>query len=56
MISAIWAIEEKRDAWIANMMHDREETTACQYAMETSLQNMAKFGKKGGRSGAAEDS
>jgi hypothetical protein len=37
---AIGAIEEKMDAWITNMKDDREETTACQYEMETSLKNM----------------
>jgi uncharacterized protein (DUF885 family) len=40
MRSATGAIEEKMDAWIANMKDDREETTACQYAIETSLKNM----------------
>jgi uncharacterized protein (DUF885 family) len=37
MRSTIGAIEEKMDAWIANRKDDREETTACQYEMETSI-------------------
>jgi hypothetical protein len=40
MISAIGAIENKMDAWIANMKDDREETTAYQYAKETSIKKM----------------
>jgi hypothetical protein len=40
MRSAIGAIEEKMDAWRANMKDDQEETTTCQYAMGTSLKNM----------------
>jgi hypothetical protein len=38
--SIVRAIEEKMDAWIANMKDDREETTAYQYAMQTSLKKM----------------
>jgi hypothetical protein len=40
MRSATGAIEEKMDAWIANMKDDQEETMASQYAMETGLKNM----------------
>jgi hypothetical protein len=36
----IAAFKEKTDALIANIKIDRKETTACQYAMETSLKNM----------------
>jgi hypothetical protein len=40
MRSAIGAIEEKMDAWRANMKDDREETTACREAMEGSIKKM----------------
>jgi hypothetical protein len=44
------------DAWMTDMNDDRKETTACQDEMEgTYNENGAKFGRKGGRSGAARD-
>jgi chromosome segregation ATPase len=46
MRSAIGAIEEKMDAWIANVKDDRKETTACQYAMETILKNLGQIREK----------
>jgi hypothetical protein len=38
--STVNAFKEKMDAWIANRKTDGKETTACQYAMETSLKNL----------------
>jgi hypothetical protein len=34
------AFKEKTDALVSNIKIDRKETTACQYATETSLKNM----------------
>jgi hypothetical protein len=44
--SIVRAIKEKMDAWIANMKDDREETVACQYAVETSLKKMEPIREK----------
>jgi hypothetical protein len=39
-VEIIAAIEKKMDALITNIKIDRKETTACQYAMETSLKKI----------------
>jgi hypothetical protein len=42
MKSTIGAIEEKMDAWIANMKDDRKETTAWHDKIEASIKKMEK--------------
>jgi hypothetical protein len=53
----IAAFKERMDTLIANITFDRKETTACHYAMETSVKNMEfKSRRRGDRSESERDS
>jgi hypothetical protein len=49
----IGAVEEKMDAWIANMRNDRKRNDGLpRYNVGQSKENVTKSGRKGGHSGA----